>query len=158
MAPTPAYDDTFVRNQSEGYFSQDDPNTLLYTAEEDSDTSSQEQQRVFVNECLDLAQIKCFGFDMDYTLAEYISPEFDQLGCRLTQQWMVDHLGYDQQILDIQYDPNFPIRYLASASKRSIRRFVITEKAPTRAFSWLKAVVAAFSQEKALVGWTFLKH
>ena len=30
--------------------------------------------------------------------------------------------------------------------------FVITEKAPTRAFSWLKAVVAAFNQEKALVG------
>ena len=27
----------------------------------------------------------------------------------------------------------------SSASKRSIRRFVITEKAPTRAFSWLKA-------------------
>ena len=26
----------------------------------------------------------------------------------------------------------------ASASKSSIRRFVITEKAPTRAFSWLK--------------------
>ena len=26
-----------------------------------------------------------------------------------------------------------------SASKSSIRRFVITEKAPTRAFSWLKA-------------------
>ena len=26
-----------------------------------------------------------------------------------------------------------------SASKMSIRRFVITEKAPTRAFSWLKA-------------------
>ena len=27
-----------------------------------------------------------------------------------------------------------------SASKCSIRRFVITEKAPTRAFSWLKAL------------------
>ena len=27
----------------------------------------------------------------------------------------------------------------SSASKRSIQRFVITEKAPTRAFSWLKA-------------------
>ena len=26
----------------------------------------------------------------------------------------------------------------SSASKSSIRRFVITEKAPTRAFSWLK--------------------
>ena len=29
--------------------------------------------------------------------------------------------------------------YPSSASKGSIRRFVITEKAPTRAFSWLKA-------------------
>ena len=28
-----------------------------------------------------------------------------------------------------------------SASKKSIRRFVITEKAPTRAFSWLKAAL-----------------
>ena len=62
-------------------------------------------------------------------------------------------------------------RVRASASKSCIRRFVITEKAPTRAFSWLKAVVAAFNQEKALVGafsvitnlrmqfgWNFLKH
>ena len=48
----------------------------------------------------------------------------------------------------------------SSAWKSSIRRFVITEKAPSRAFSWLKApsvlnvkaVVAAFNQEKALVG------
>ena len=31
-----------------------------------------------------------------------------------------------------------------SASKRSIQRFVITEKAPTRAFSWLKAATTAF--------------
>ena len=33
---------------------------------------------------------------------------------------------------------------VASASKRSIRRFVITEKAPTRAFSWLKAATFTF--------------
>ena len=31
-----------------------------------------------------------------------------------------------------------------SASKSSIRRFVITEKAATRAFSWLKAATTAF--------------
>ena len=30
-----------------------------------------------------------------------------------------------------------------SASKRSIRRFEITEKAPTRAFSWLKLATTA---------------
>ena len=32
-----------------------------------------------------------------------------------------------------------------SASKSSIRRFVIMEKAPTRAFSWLKAATTAFT-------------
>ena len=34
---------------------------------------------------------------------------------------------------------------LGSASKSSIRRIVITEKAPTRAFSWLKAATTAFT-------------
>ena len=33
----------------------------------------------------------------------------------------------------------------SSASKKSIRRFVITEKAPTGAFSWLKAATTAFT-------------
>ena len=33
----------------------------------------------------------------------------------------------------------------SSAWKSSIRRFVITEKAPTRAFSWLKAATTAFT-------------
>ena len=32
-----------------------------------------------------------------------------------------------------------------SAWKSSIRRFVITEKAPTKAFSWLKAATTAFT-------------
>ena len=40
----------------------------------------------------------------------------------------------------------------ASAPKSSIRRFVITEKAPTRAFSWLKAATAAFTFK------TLLRH
>ena len=40
----------------------------------------------------------------------------------------------------------------ASASKSSIRRFVITEKAPTRPFSWLKAATTAFTFK------TLLRH
>ena len=38
-----------------------------------------------------------------------------------------------------------PLDSRGSASKSSIRRFVITEKAPTRAFSWLKAATTAFT-------------
>ena len=40
----------------------------------------------------------------------------------------------------------------SSASKSSIRRFVITEKAPTMAFSWLKAATTAFTFK------TLLRH
>ena len=40
----------------------------------------------------------------------------------------------------------------SSAWKSSIRRFVITEKAPTRAFSWLKAATTAFTFK------TLLRH
>ena len=40
----------------------------------------------------------------------------------------------------------------SSASKSSILRFVITEKAPTRAFSWLKAATSAFTFK------TLLRH
>ena len=39
-----------------------------------------------------------------------------------------------------------------SASKSSIRRFVITEKAPTRAFSWLKVATTGFTFK------TLLRH
>ena len=39
-----------------------------------------------------------------------------------------------------------------SAPKSCIQRFVITEKAPTRAFSWLKAATTAFTFE------THLRH
>ena len=44
------------------------------------------------------------------------------------------------------------LRCRYSASKSSIRRFVITEKAPTRAFSWLKATTTAFTFK------TLLRH
>ena len=46
------------------------------------------------------------------------------------------------------------LRYAVSSSapKSCIRRFVITEKAPTRAFSWLKAATTAFTFK------TLLRH
>ena len=45
---------------------------------------------------------------------------------------------------------------LCSASKSSIRRFVITEEAPTRAFSWLKAATTAFTFKTLL--WHYAKR
>ncbi|XP_041065620.1 cytosolic purine 5'-nucleotidase-like isoform X2 [Carcharodon carcharias] len=67
------------------------------------------QHRIFVNRSLALEKIKCFGFDMDYTLAVYRSPEYEELGFQL----MINHLvsiGYPQELHLYTYDPTFPTR------------------------------------------------
>jgi len=68
-------------------------------------------RRIFVNRSLHLEKIKFYGFDMDYTLAEYKSPAFEILGFDLVKERLVS-LGYPAQILDFQYDPLFPVRGL----------------------------------------------
>uniref|UniRef100_A0A8C7MUN3 Cytosolic purine 5'-nucleotidase n=1 Tax=Oncorhynchus kisutch TaxID=8019 RepID=A0A8C7MUN3_ONCKI len=67
--------------------------------------------RVFVNRSLAMEKIKCFGFDMDYTLAVYKSPEYESLGFELTVERLV-HIGYPQELLSFVYDPAFPTRGL----------------------------------------------
>lgn len=67
--------------------------------------------RVFVNRSLALEKIKCFGFDMDYTLAMYKSPEYDELGFYLLLDRLVS-IGYPHEIIEYKYDPTFPTRGL----------------------------------------------
>lgn len=67
--------------------------------------------RIFVNRSLHLENIKFYGFDMDYTLAEYISPQYETLGFNLVKRRMVE-MGYPKDILAFEYDPSFPIRGL----------------------------------------------
>ncbi|KAG7282587.1 hypothetical protein CRUP_018706 [Coryphaenoides rupestris] len=68
-------------------------------------------QMVFVNRSLTLEGIKCFGFDMDYTLAMYISPDYDILGFELVRDRLVS-IGYPHELLCYTYDPSFPTRGL----------------------------------------------
>ncbi|XP_044521468.1 cytosolic purine 5'-nucleotidase isoform X1 [Gracilinanus agilis] len=67
--------------------------------------------RVFVNRSLAMEKIKCFGFDMDYTLAVYKSPEYESLGFDLTVERLVS-IGYPQELLSFVYDSTFPTRGL----------------------------------------------
>nr|CAD7401288.1 unnamed protein product [Timema cristinae] len=48
---------------------------------------------------------------MDYTLAEYKSPQYERLGFNLVKARLVS-LGYPQEILEFEYDPSFPVRGL----------------------------------------------
>ncbi|XP_055909650.1 cytosolic purine 5'-nucleotidase isoform X2 [Eupeodes corollae] len=67
--------------------------------------------RIFVNRSLHLENIKFYGFDMDYTLAEYKSPQYETLGFDLVKEHMVS-MGYPKEILQFEYDPSFPVRGL----------------------------------------------
>ncbi|XP_021694818.1 cytosolic purine 5'-nucleotidase isoform X2 [Aedes aegypti] len=68
-------------------------------------------QEIFVNRSLHLENIKFYGFDMDYTIAEYKSPQYEQLGFNLVKERLVT-LGYPVEILQFEYDPSFPVRGL----------------------------------------------
>ncbi|KAI1230171.1 hypothetical protein IHE44_0010565 [Lamprotornis superbus] len=79
---------------------------------------------IFVNRSLALEKIKCFGFDMDYTLASafwgspkagwgsvYKSPDYEELAFTLLLEHLVA-IGYPPEILAYKYDPTFPTRGL----------------------------------------------
>lgn len=67
--------------------------------------------RVFVNRSLALEKIKCFGFDMDYTLSVYKSPDYEEMTFELLMQQLVK-IGYPAELLKYSYDPTFPTRGL----------------------------------------------
>uniref|UniRef100_A0A673H495 Cytosolic purine 5'-nucleotidase-like n=1 Tax=Sinocyclocheilus rhinocerous TaxID=307959 RepID=A0A673H495_9TELE len=69
------------------------------------------KEEVFVNRSLTLENIKCYGFDMDYTLAVYKSPEYESLGFELLRDRLVS-IGYPHELLGYTYDPTFPTRGL----------------------------------------------
>ncbi|XP_075418780.1 5'-nucleotidase domain-containing protein 4 [Tenrec ecaudatus] len=67
--------------------------------------------RIFANHSLALGNIRCFGFDMDYTLAAYKSPAYEALAFELLLEQLVC-IGYPHEILCYTYDPTFPTRGL----------------------------------------------
>ena len=59
---------------------------------------------------LDLEDISCYGFDMDYTLAEYLSPAVDELGHALARQHLVTQCGHDPELLELEFQEELATR------------------------------------------------
>ncbi|CAD5213179.1 unnamed protein product [Bursaphelenchus okinawaensis] len=68
-------------------------------------------QRIFVGRSLRLEKMKFFGFDMDYTLANYKSPAYEGMLFSRTISRMID-IGYPEQLRSLTYNSNFPVRGL----------------------------------------------
>jgi len=56
--------------------------------------------------------IKALGFDMDYTLSHYRSPEIEELAYHSSVQLLVRERDYPAWLLDTHFDPQFAIRGL----------------------------------------------
>ncbi|VUZ56043.1 unnamed protein product [Hymenolepis diminuta] len=69
------------------------------------------KNRVFVNRSLRLDKIKYFGFDMDYTLATYKSPQYEALAFQILRDRLIES-GYPQELSQFEYEPSFPVRGL----------------------------------------------
>jgi len=74
------------------------------TVAEDEDAASNVGYEVFCNRALNMKQIQAIGFDMDYTLAEYIPETFDLLAYDGAISKLLG-MGYPAAIADFQYDP-----------------------------------------------------
>jgi len=94
------------RELSQGYMSDEN-------LSDKSDMQLQaDPNKIFSVKQLNLGKIKCFGFDMDHTLCEYISPAYDLLAFELTQRHMVEKVGYPKEVMQFKYNPSFPTRGL----------------------------------------------
>lgn len=70
-------------------------------------------RRIFTCRNLRFDQIRQVGFDMDYTLAPYVKRNIEELSFRMTAERLVKVHGYPEEILTIDYDPQFVVRGLA---------------------------------------------
>lgn len=68
-------------------------------------------ERVYVNRTVNMDKIHFVGFDMDYTLVEYKSPEYEILAYDMTMKRLIQN-GYPEELSQLQYDASFPLRGL----------------------------------------------
>lgn len=73
---------------------------------------------VFCNRELRLDNLRAIGFDMDYTLAQYHQPAFDQLAFDGAKEKLVHSLGYPEEVLDFEYDHTYWLRGLIIDTQR----------------------------------------
>eukprot|EP00731_Ephydatia_muelleri_P020392 Em0013g119a len=61
--------------------------------------------RIYANRSLSMDRIKYIGFDMDYTLVAYKSPEYEQLAYEFAVERLIS-IGYPKELANSKYDPH----------------------------------------------------
>ena len=69
-------------------------------------------RKLFALRNIHFKSVLAVGFDMDYTLSHYRSPEIEELAYKYSMRLLVAEKGYPAQLLDTHFDPLFAIRGL----------------------------------------------
>ncbi|KAL2318733.1 hypothetical protein Fmac_032609 [Flemingia macrophylla] len=75
-------------------------------------------KQIFCNRPLNMRNIVAVGFDMDYTLAQYIPETFESLAYQHTVEKLVNDLHYPSELLSWSFDSNYMVRGLVLDKKR----------------------------------------
>ncbi|KAH1204176.1 hypothetical protein GLYMA_17G250700v4 [Glycine max] len=75
-------------------------------------------KQIFCNRSLNMKNIVAVGFDMDYTLAQYIPETFESLAYQHTVEKLVYDLDYPRELLSWSFDSNYMVRGLVLDKKR----------------------------------------
>ena len=86
---------------------------------EKTDLPKVDKHGIFTTNEIDLSHITAFGFDYDYTLANY-TDNLLPLIYNCARKILVDSYRYPKQILSIDYDPGFAIRGLHYDKKKGL--------------------------------------
>ena len=85
--------------------------TLLRHMARDGQPAS--EQRIFVNRTLRMESVRCVGFDLDWTLADYQRLPFERLMFDLAVDRLVDHHQHPPEVRGLlSFRPDFPQRGL----------------------------------------------
>ncbi|CAM6103487.1 unnamed protein product [Calypogeia fissa] len=76
------------------------------------------RKQIFCNRSLNMKSIGAVGFDMDYTLAQYIPETFETLAYEGTIRKLVEKFDYPKEILDWKFDWRYMVRGLVVDKKR----------------------------------------
>jgi len=69
-------------------------------------------RKIFPLRNIHFRDVLAVGFDMDYTLSHYRSPEIEELAYKYSVRLLVAEKGYPDWLLDTHFDPQFCIRGL----------------------------------------------
>eukprot|EP00268_Persea_americana_P020069 TRINITY_DN2033_c0_g1_i3.p1 TRINITY_DN2033_c0_g1~~TRINITY_DN2033_c0_g1_i3.p1 ORF type:complete len:659 (-),score=116.18 TRINITY_DN2033_c0_g1_i3:264-2240(-) len=75
-------------------------------------------KQIFCNRSLNMKNIVAVGFDMDYTLAQYMPATFESLAYDGTIRKLVYNLGYPTELLEWSFDWKYMVRGLVLDKKR----------------------------------------